>query len=403
MVFQRSRHTVLFLLPTLLVSLVSFLPPVFAQDKKTKPPEEDGEVRLGRENAAENDKSVKLITDAALLDRVNRIGQELAAVANTTEVPALWGSSTLKKFDYVFKVVDDKDVNAYSLPGGFIYVNKGLLDYCRSDDELAGVLAHEIAHAAHHHMMKLIREQKKMQPGMLLLLAVGLAAKANGQDLINLFNAGQFYMVAKLNTYGIEAEKDADHTGMQYLVKTKFNPVGLLTFMERLARDEMRGPQRDLGIFRTHPPSPDRAVAMQGQLESMNIPINRRAVDPTISATVTNSTQNGVSLAEVKMGKIVVAKLAAGEGLSAEDRAKKLSLSLNQLFDAGLQMFEVRLNVDKTRILARGQTLINFSQADADAQKTTVPEMAQVTLDAIKNLLWQDQFNKLQIPSPPKK
>src|SRR5947209_15782689 len=77
---------------------------------------DDPEVKVGRENAAQNDKEVKLINDPAILERVNRIGQEIAAVANSTEVPALWGTPNVKKFVYTFKVVDDKDVNAYSLP-----------------------------------------------------------------------------------------------------------------------------------------------------------------------------------------------------------------------------------------------------------------------------------------------
>ena len=111
-------------------------------------PVDDGEVKLGRMNAEENDRQVKLITDSKILERVNRIGGELARIANNYPIPATWGSSQLKPFKYTFKVVDDKDVNAYSLPGGFIYVHKGLIDAVRSDDELAGVLAHEIAHAA---------------------------------------------------------------------------------------------------------------------------------------------------------------------------------------------------------------------------------------------------------------
>src|SRR5688572_17241004 len=80
--------------------------PGFAQ---VKPPAEDSEVKMGREAAAENDKQVKLITDAKLLERVNRIGQDIAKVANTDEVPAIWGTSTVKQFNYSFKIVDDKD------------------------------------------------------------------------------------------------------------------------------------------------------------------------------------------------------------------------------------------------------------------------------------------------------
>src|SRR5437016_6445578 len=150
---------------------VCSLTPVLAQ----KPPVEDPEVKLGRENAVTNDKEVKLVADAKLLERVNRIGQEVAAVANTTAVTAIWGSPELKKFPYSFKIVDDKDVNAYSLPGGFIYINKGLLDAVRSDDELAGVLAHEIGHDVHHHMVKLIKESNKLDKILtpLTLLAIG--------------------------------------------------------------------------------------------------------------------------------------------------------------------------------------------------------------------------------------
>src|SRR5437016_3439628 len=197
---------------TCLLGLMIFFPVSALAQKPDKPPAEDSEVKLGRENAKANDEQpgIKFITDAALLDRVNKIGQEIAAVANVEKFPALWGSADVKKFNYTFKIVDDKDVNAYSLPGGFIYVNKGTLDYVHSDDELAGVLAHEIAHAAHHHMMKLIKEQNKMQPFLPLILLAAILAKGQSANLGALAMAGQLYMVAKLNSYGVEAEKDAD-------------------------------------------------------------------------------------------------------------------------------------------------------------------------------------------------
>jgi len=392
---RRHARALLGLLSVLALFAAQAPAPAFADDKK-KAPEEDPEVRLGRENAAENDRTVKLITDAALLDRVNRIGREIAAIANSEQIPVLWGQPELKKFEYTFKIVQDKDVNAYSLPGGFIYVHTGLLDYIHSDDELAGVLAHEIAHAAHHHMMKLIGEQNKMQRNLILpILLAAILTRSGGQDLGNLLLAGQLYMVAKLNSYGVEAEKDSDQAAVRYLMKTKYNPVGLLTFMERLARDELRGPERELGIFRTHPPSPERARALLALLGEMKIPVHRRDVDPTLSARVGTTTMNGVTLAEVKLNKTVIARLAAAEGQSGEERAKQFSENLNRLLDAGLQMYEVRLNPDKTRVLARSQTLLAFTQADADAQKTTVAQLSQDALSAIKNLLWQDQFNRI--------
>ena len=211
---------------------------------------EDNEVKIGRENAEENDKHVKLVTDAAIVERVNRIGQELAAVANRYPIPAQWGSSQLKQFHYTFRVVDDKDVNAYSLPGGYIYVNKGLVDYVHSDDELAGVLAHEITHASHHHMVKLIHEQSKIQNIMLPALVAAVALSHGGVGNAGpLIMGAQLYTTAKLNTYGVEAEKDANHGGLLLMTQTKYNPGGLYSFMVRLAAEERRTGPGELGIF----------------------------------------------------------------------------------------------------------------------------------------------------------
>lgn len=379
----------------LLITLAAVLSVPASAQKAAKPPPEDSEVKVGREGAAETDKDTKFITDAAVVGRVNRIGQELAAIANATEIPATWGDSRVKKFNYTFKVVDDKDVNAFSLPGGFIYVNKGLLDYVHSDDELAGVLAHEIAHAAHHHMVKLIREQNKIQNVFLpLLVAAAVGSKGNGNTIGNAMLAGQLYMTAKLNGYGVEAEKDADYSGLVYLTKTKYSPVGLLTFMERLASDEQRGPDRVMGIYRTHPPSPERAKSALDHLNDLKIAVNRRDADPNMRASVKMTRLNDAPIAEVKMYKKIVARLVEAEGLSAEDRGKKLAKDLDQLFDQGLKMYEVRITPDKTKIIARFQTLITYTQSDASLQGKPVATLTQETLEAIKTLLWQEQVNK---------
>ena len=248
---------------------------------------EDNEIRIGRENAEENDKQVKLVTDAAMVERVNRIGKEIAEAANKYAIPAKWGSSQLKQFQYTFKIVDDKDVNAYSLPGGFIYVNKGLLNYVRSDDELAGVLAHEVSHAAHHHMVKLMREQNKIQNILLpAVIAILAASKSGANDAAHLLIASQLYLVAKINTYGVEAEKDADRTGLTLLTHTKYNPVGLYSFMLRMAVDERNHTYGELGIYQTHPPGKERAEAAKQFLEDQVIPLRLSDVDPTLLASV---------------------------------------------------------------------------------------------------------------------
>lgn len=365
-----------------------------------KKPAEDPEVKMGREAAAENDKQVKLITDAKLLERVNKIGQEIAKVANTEEIPATWGTSTVKQFNYTFKIVDDKDVNAYSLPGGFIYVNKGILDYMKSDDELAGVLAHEVAHASHHHMVKLIKEQGKMQTVATIAAAlVALFGKSNLQDVGTVAFAGQLYMVAKLNSYGVEAEKDADQAAVRYLLKTNYNPVGILTFMERLARDESRRPEQILGIYRTHPPSPERARSLLAQLKLLEVEINRRLTDPSNMSKIAPVDVNGLKMAEISVGKTVVARLADSDGQKAVDRAKKVSNALDELLDSELQRYELKISADKTRVLARGRTLVTYTSADVEGQKSTFEQLSKGTLDAILTIMWRIQFDRVPAAS----
>jgi hypothetical protein len=362
--------------------------------------EEDPEIKLGRESAAENDKQVKLITDKDLLERVNKIGSQIAAVANEMEVPVLWGLPGLKKLPYTFKIVDDKDVNAYSMPGGFIYVNRGLLDFTKSDDELAGVIAHEVAHAAHHHMMKLIAEQDKIQWAALgpALVSI-LLGKGGSETTSNLLLAGQLYTIAKMNGYGVEAEKDADHAAVYLLMKTPYNPVGLLTFIERLARQERLKPEVELGIYRTHPPTLERAQALIRELTELGIPINRREVDPTLGARVEKVTTDGGVYADVVMNGTRIVRLADNGTAGAEERAKTVAKMVNTLFDDNLLAFDLSLSSDKTRVLARRRTLIALTDADARASGLTVQQVAQNALDALRNLLWQDQFNRTPLTS----
>ncbi len=358
-------------------------------------PVDDGEVRLGRTNAEENDRQVKLVTDSAIVERVNRIGQELARIANVMPIPATWGSSQLKPFKYTFKVVDDKDVNAYSLPGGFIYVHKGLIDAVHSDDELAGVLAHEIAHAAHHHVLKLIKEQSKIQNIMLPLelLAVMAAMGSKGQTgtgAMQAIQVGQLYATAKINGFGIEAEKDADHAGLLLMTHSRYNPVGLYSFMMRLAAIERQRGEGDLGIFRTHPPAPERVEAAKNLLEKLNIPIRLADVDPSIRATVTSVKTGGVDMAQIKIRGLVVCYVATYDGTPASERAANIGKILTALIDDKLQPFEIKVSRDQTRIVVRNKTVL--LDVDAQAQNKTLEQLAHDLADAIGQVSQKQQL-----------
>ncbi len=359
----------------------------------------DPEVKLGRENADANNKAVKLITDPAIVNRVRAIGFRLACVANKLSVPALYGDSTLKVFPYTYNVVDDSDVNAYSLPGGFIYVDSGLLKFVKSDDELAGVLAHETAHAAHHHMIHLLKEQNKLQPALAALLVGLITTKSSASDLGNWLMASQLYLTAKMNSYSVRAEEDADHTAVYYMRAAGFNPVGILTFMERLARQEITQPQVQWGIYRTHPPSTARAEALINELNQLHIPIDRRAVDPSLRADTIMTTINKAPAAEIQMYGTTIATLANDGSETAQQRADRICNILNELFDQGLLLSDVRATSDHTGVLARNELLITFNAEDAKLQNTTIQTLTDNAVIALRTVIWQDKFHQMSLPS----
>ena len=216
---------------------------------------------LGRKYAEEVMKHCKMVTDPAILNRVRGVGRELAKLANEVEVPATYGSSQVTKFNYEFYVVVDKDPNAFSLPGGKVFINTGLIKMVDNDDELAGILAHEVAHSAHHHVARILRQQEKIEKYVALATLVGLMANVRSSDLNNLLMGASMLEQSQVSGYTIQAEQDADRTAVSYLVKSKYNPLGMVDFMRKLEQMHDANPTLPLGIYQDHP-SPFRRVAV---------------------------------------------------------------------------------------------------------------------------------------------
>lgn len=327
----------------------------YSQEKKPAVSSEDPEVKMGREAHEEMLKSgLKLVSDAALVKRVETIGQKLAILANQTPIPALYGTENKlsRPLTYRFFIVDDPDTNAFALPGGYVYVNKGLLKYTQSDDELAGVIGHEIIHAAHSHGAKLQREQSKLNTQMAVAALGAILAKVPMQDTGNLLTGFQLLAIQKVNGYGQTAEKDADQGGIILAQKAGYNPVGMLTFMERLARDQRSHPDIEMGIFRTHPPEKIRAEAMISQISQLGLPINRRSTSNILKV----STQVDGPATEVLLdGKLFLRT-------RKPERAKEVALALDKALDQDLQVYDVRKQGPSIQI--RGQHLVTLEAGD---------------------------------------
>lgn len=193
----------------------------------------ESEVGMGDAIAKKLEEKFKVAEDKQLQERVEKIGQKLVEVCDR------------KELIYHFKVLDEDEVNAVSLPGGWVYVNKGLIEKVKSDDEIAGVIAHEIGHiAARHSVQKL---QTGLTSTLLMILAAG--AKTDAQ-----FRRGTDLALASLMTaYSREDEFEADRRAVIYTKASGYDPNAIVTFLETLKEVHRNKPLRPKSFFRTHP------------------------------------------------------------------------------------------------------------------------------------------------------
>jgi predicted Zn-dependent protease len=337
----------------------------------------DSDIKVGKKYSEEAEKEFKLSKNEDYQKRVERIGGELAAIARARQVEVTWGDKRLNPFPYQFKVVEDKDINAFSLPGGYIYVYEGLMKFAESDDELAGVLAHEISHAAFRHVATLQREANKLQIVTIPLILVAiLGGNPEAGNLAGLFTQ------AKTSGWSVQAEEAADFGGFQYMRESKYNPVGMLTFMEHLAKEQKAFDRIDLGILRTHPPSRERAETLAKRLEDADIPIRRSLVSPAYR-TILKDGDKGTVEAWFDSRKLVTFA-----GPDAKGRALEAAERMDAFFDSVPELFDLQAQGEDT-ILGKRVPLLRITRDDAGAAGTTISALRKQTENAMKASLYR--------------
>ncbi len=322
------------------------------------------EERMGASAAQEVDHSAKLVTDPAITARVDRVGQAIAAIANQYEIPAHYGCSQVFKFKYKFKVIDDKEVNAFSLPGGHIYINSGLLDLMNTDDELAGVLAHECAHAAHHHMAFLLKKQSRMDQLSALVALAAVLGNVRGADLNNLLLGTQLLKTGSLSSYTQQAEKDADRTAVSYLVRSQYNPQGLLEVMRKLEAKEEESPELPLGIYQDHPASYKRANAVIKAMREEGVKVDLRKVRGTAYAQSVPVGTDGKVYQVVISKQVVYEPASLASGVSSKTRADSICKTINTLLDSGIKAKDICEDPAGNRLVAKGVEVIKVERED---------------------------------------
>ncbi len=343
---------------------------------------QEDEERLGRVYAAEVEKRASLVHDGRA-ERVERVGKSLAQVAREQEVPATYGSSKVCRFDYRFKVIEDNDANAFSLPGGRIYVDTGLLDIVASDDELAGVLAHEIAHAAHHHLTRLIQRQSSVDKYVALVALAGILGNMHGRDLNNVLMGAQMIKIGKLSSYTQEAEKDADRTAVAYMVRAGYNPEGLLTFMRKLEEKHQESPTLPLGIYQTHPASYRRVAAIARAMQEEGIDINFRQV-ADVACAKSAPAPDGWDRYQVVLNRKVLFEPAPLKcGTTSKERADQIAKRINDALDAKITCRDIRTDATRSVLAVREMEIVKVEPEDASDGETAraVLERARASLE----------------------
>jgi beta-barrel assembly-enhancing protease len=236
------------------VALFALLTPAFA-DNKEKDPDQIGnrdvgkgvnfysiekEIALGKQMAQEVERQAKIVDDPIVAEYVNRIGQNLVRNSDA-------------KVPFTIKVIDSEEINAFALPGGFFFVNTGILLNADNEAEMAGVMAHEIGHVAARHGTRQATRGEIAQIGSIVpLIAVG------GMAGYGIYQAMGLVVPMGFLKFSRNFESEADMLGIEYMYKAGYDPGAFVDFFEKVQSQEKRKPGTMSKLFSSHPPTDDR-------------------------------------------------------------------------------------------------------------------------------------------------
>ncbi len=205
------------------------------------------EIKLGKSYATEIEKSTRFITDPVVTEYVNRIGQNIVRNSDC-------------KVPFTIKVIDSDEINAFALPGGYFFVNSGLILHADEEAELAGVMAHETAHVCAHHAVRQMTRLNYGQLGAIPLIMVG------GWAGYGLYEVSGIAVPMAFMQFSREFEAQADYLGVQYMYRAGYDPQAFITFFEKVEVLEKHKPGAVAKVFANHPQTPDRILHTQEEI-----------------------------------------------------------------------------------------------------------------------------------------
>ncbi len=335
------------------------------------------EQKLGKKLSEDIEKKHEVIEDLNQNSLITEIGNKLAR------------ASDLHGMSYHFKILKMDGPNAFSIPGGYIYVTYDLFDYIQSDDELAGILAHEIAHVIHNHALKQTRDNTKYT--LLTILAVLLTREPDVGVL------GKLTTITLRNQYSREYEEEADLTALDLLIKTEYNPVGFLTFLERLYVSEMFKPSIELGIFQTHPNTKDRVDYVKEKLEERRINIDRRATTDYLKVNAKYILEKSIWTSIIYIDNITIFDLSFPENRELHFKIIEATQNLDKSLSIDLAPYEINVTSYGTTstLMIRNNKIISLDDSETAFINKSSREVLTETQGKIKQAIWEF---KLDLP-----
>ena len=208
------------------------------------------EIALGKQLAQEVERQAKIVDDPVIAEYVSRVGQNLVRNSDA-------------KVPFTIKVLDSEEVNAFALPGGFFFVNSGLVLKADSESELAGVMAHEIAHVAARH------GTRQATRGQLINIATIPLIFMGGWTGYAIYQGASIAIPMGFLSFSRAMEREADYLGLQYMYKAGYDPTSFVDFFEKIQTLEKRKPGTIAKVFSTHPMTDDRIKASQNEIETI--------------------------------------------------------------------------------------------------------------------------------------
>lgn len=333
---------------------------------------ETDEIELGEEVARSIIAEYGLVEEEA---EINRLISVSAPIILVSERPGL---------DYHFYIVDTEMVNAFAVPGGYIFVTRGLMDYIEDDDELAAVISHELVHISMRHGAIMYKKNmKNMLTSFLLLLLT--------RDP-NLLMAKQMYEQGRAEIWGRQAEIDADRFGAIYAVKAGYDPGGMVSFFEKMERLERHSAPLFEGYFDVHPPTKNRIDIVRKTLHEINIVVPESSGYSVRTQTFAKEDCDDAGCVGVVMsGETELMRIAdAGRSPSAYERASEISSQLNALLDLDVHIYDVktRKTGDAPGVWLDRDPVAAALPGDAAHAGVSQQELADQWAAAIKNFIW---------------